>query len=315
MRPGTPLGRLGIWTADLDELPHPQADQAAAAIEELGFGTLWFGEAGGRDALTQAAFVLSATRRIMVATGIANIYLRRAYAMAAAERSLAEAFPGRLVLGLGGHVSRDQHVPPGFEHLARPDSQGPLADVNAYLDAMDAAPFRGVAPAEPARRMLAAIGPRMLELAAKRTWGAHPYMVPVEHTEKARERLGPDAVLAVEQAVVLSTAPDRARETARRHVGAYLALARHQQLNVRRLGFGDADLADGGSDRLVDALVAHGDLDRIAERVRDHLDAGADHVCLQVLLPEPGRIPYPEWRELAGLLPDLGSEPGSGPVS
>lgn len=315
MRPGTPLGRLGIWTADLDELPHPQADEAAAALEELGFGTIWFGEAGGRDTLTQAAFVLAATRKIMVATGIANIYLRRAYAMAAAERSLAEAFPGRLVLGLGGHLARDQHVPPGFEHLARPDSRGPLADVDAYLDAMDAAPFRGVAPSEPARRMLAAIGPRMLELAAKRTWGAHPYLVPVEHTARARERLGPDAVLAVEQAVVLSRNPVRARETGRRHVGGYLALARHAQHNLRRLGFGDADLADGGSDRLVDALVAYGDLDRIAQRVRDHLDAGADHVCLQVLLPEPGRIPYPEWRELAALVPDLAGDPGSGAAS
>ncbi|GAB3434669.1 LLM class oxidoreductase [Flindersiella endophytica] len=301
------LGRLGIWTFAFDGLPHGRLTETAAELDELGYGTIWFGEAFGRDALTQAAFLLAATRRTVVATGIANIFLRTAFSLAAAERSLAEAYPGRFVLGLGGHRTRTQPVSPGFEHLARPGSKGPLTDMRAYLDAMDSAALQGVAPApaSPSPRVLAALGPKLLDLAASRTWGAHPYFVPVEHTARARAQLGAGPLLAVEQAVVLSSDPTEVREVARQHVGGYLGLAEHQTNNLRRLGFGDADLTAGGSDRLVDAIVAGGDLGAIVKRVREHLDAGADHVCVQVLTTDPGRVPLAEWREIATIQGEL----------
>jgi probable F420-dependent oxidoreductase len=306
MTPTRPsLGRLGVWTFAFDGLPHGPLTDTAAELDELGFGAIWFGEAFGRDTLTQAAYLLAATRRTVVATGIANIYLRTAFTLAAAERSLAEAYPGRFVLGLGGHRTRNQPVPPGFEHLVRPDSKGALSDLRAYLDAMDSATLQGSAPASPSPRVLAALGPKLLDLAAERTWGAHPYFVPVEHTARAREQLGPDPRLAVEQAVVLESDPAKVREVARQHVGGYLGLARHQTDNLRRLGFGDADLTGGGSDRLVDALVAGGDLGAIAKRVRQHLDAGADHVCVQVLTSDLGRVPLAEWREIATIQGEL----------
>lgn len=299
------LGRLGIWTFAFDGLGHGPLTDTAAELDELGYGALWFGEAFGRDALTQAAFLLAATRRTVVATGIANIYLRTAFSLAAAERSLAEAYPGRFVLGLGGHRTRSQPVPPGFEHLVRPDSKGALTDLRDYLDAMDSATLQGVAPATSSPRVLAALGPKLLDLAGSRTLGAHPYFVPVEHTARARERLGAGPLLAVEQAVVLSSDPGVVREVARQHVGGYLGLAHHQTNNLRRLGFDDADLTDGGSDRLVSAIVAGGDLGAIAKRVREHLDAGADHVCVQVLTADPSRAPLAEWREIATIQGEL----------
>ncbi|HEY2697828.1 MAG TPA: LLM class F420-dependent oxidoreductase, partial [Pseudonocardiaceae bacterium] len=171
----------------------------------------------------------------------------------------------------------------------------PLETMRDYLEAMDKAPLQGF-EVQP-RRVLAALGPQMLRLAAEKTWGAHPYFVPVEHTAKAREILGPEPVLAVEQAVVLASD----RDMARTHVGLYLA-ALHQTNNLRRLGFTDADFADGGSDRLVDAIVVTGDTDAVGKRIQEHLDADANHVCIQVLTADQGRIPLAEWRELAGLV-------------
>ncbi|MFI0356872.1 hypothetical protein [Actinomadura sp. 9N407] len=168
-----------------------------------------------------------------------------------------------------------------------------------YLDRMDALPVHSVPPEVPPRRVLGALGPRMLDLAGRRTWGAHPYFVPVSHTVRARAIMGPDTFLGVEQAVVLDTDLDRAREVARAHVGGYVEAAPHQTANLRRLGFGDADLIGGPSDRLVDEIVAYGDAETIRKRVLEHLDAGADHVCLQVLTADPAALPLPEWRELA----------------
>ncbi|MFI7532084.1 TIGR03620 family F420-dependent LLM class oxidoreductase [Streptosporangium sp. NPDC049376] len=290
------LGRIGVWTFAFDGRPATEVREAAAELDELGYGAIWFGEAFGREALTQAALLLGATGRLAVATGIANVFLRDPIAMAAAERTLAEAFPDRFLLGLGGHRTVDQ--PAGL----LPHHGRPVPTMRAYLDAMDQVPLQSPAPAEPSPRALAALGPGMLKLAAERTRGAHTYFVPVEHTARARQVMGPGALLAVEQTVVLDR-PECAREIARGFVAGY-GQARHQVENLERLGFGEDDLAGGGSDRLVEALVAWGDAGDIAGRVREHLDAGADHVCVQVLSAGEG-LPVRQWRELAPALLEL----------
>lgn len=265
---------VGIWTFSFDGKKIGEIRDAAAEVEELGFDTLWFGEYLGREAFTQAGLLLAATSQLTVATGIARFSHREPIAAAAAERTLGEAYPGRFILGLGGHL-------PGAK---------PLEAMRGYLDAMDETELS--TPDSPRRRVLAALGPRMLALAGERADGAHPYFVPVEHTAVAREILGPQAFLAVEQAVVLGSD----RELARRHVSMYLELATHHRANLRRFGFTEQDY---GSDRLVDALVAVGE-EAIHERVQAHLDAGADHVCLQVLTEDDG-IPLAEWRRLSGV--------------
>ncbi|MER7538457.1 TIGR03620 family F420-dependent LLM class oxidoreductase [Streptomyces sp. NPDC097704] len=296
----TGLGRVGIWTFAYEGQPAGRVRESAAELEELGYGSIWFGEAYGRDTFGQAWLLLSATRRITVASGIANIAFREPIATAGATRTLGEAFPGRYVLGLGGHrVDDTVHEVDGYPVPTRGRA---LHTMRAYLDAMDAAPAHGPAPDPAPRRVLAALGPKMLELAAERTWGAHPYFVPVEHTERARRILGPHAFLGVEQAVVLDTDLGRAREVATAHVAGYVAAAAHQVASMRRLGFGDEDLVGGPSRRLVDAIVAYGDVDAIRRRVVQHLDAGADHVCLQVLTADPLALPDREWRELAPAL-------------
>ncbi|MGK5554309.1 TIGR03620 family F420-dependent LLM class oxidoreductase [Actinomadura kijaniata] len=293
------LGRLGLWTFAFEGAPAGEVREAAAEIEELGYGALWFGEALGRDTFGQAWLLLTATRRLTVASGIANIAFRDPIATATAERTLGEAFPGRYVLGLGGHRVSDEVME--LDGYPMPARGRAVATMRGYLDAMDAVPRHGPVPDPAPRRVLAALGPRMLELAAERTWGAHPYFVPVEHTASARRAMGPDAFLGVEQAVVPDPDPGRARDVARAHVGFYVEAAPHQRRSLQRLGFGEEDTAGGPSDRLVDAIVAYGDLGRIAARVREHLDAGADHVCLQVLTDGPG-LPRRQWRELAALL-------------
>lgn len=292
------FGRIGVWTFVFGTQPAAVVRESARELEELGYGAIWFGEAFGRDAVSQAGLLLSATSRIAVATGIASIKLRSPQSIAAAERSLAEAYPGRFVLGLGGHLAKGQAIPEGYEHILGQQPGGPVATMRRYLDEMDAVPLSSPAPASPPARVLAALGPRMLELAAERTWGAHPYFVPVEHTARAREALGPKAFLGVEQAVVLDSDRSRGREVARNHVRGYVEMARHQRNNLSRLGFTEADLGDGGSDRLVDAIVAYGTTEVIRDRVCAHLDAGADHVCVQVLADDP----MPTLRELTEVL-------------
>ena len=268
---------VGIWRF-FDGDPIAEVRETAAEIEELGFDALWFGEYGGRDAFTQASLILAATSRIVVATGIARFDRRAPITAEAATRALGEAYPGRFVAGLGGHF-------PGAR---------PLSAIREYLAGMDAADLPGLPPPSPRpRRLIAALGPRALDLAAERTDGAHPYFVPPEHTALARERLGPGKYLAVEQAVLLDASPDAARE----HVGLYVRQAPHHQANLRRLGFTDADLAGGGSARLVDAIVATGE-QAAAARIQAHLDAGADHVCVQLLSRKKD-----SHRRLAALLP------------
>jgi probable F420-dependent oxidoreductase len=285
-------GPIGIWTAQLDYQPAAKARESVAELEQLGFGAIWFPESIGREALTNAALLLHATNRALIATGIANIYARDPVTMAAAQNTLAEAFPGRFLLGLG--VS---HIP--LVEALRGHTYGkPVASMRAYLDGMDRAPYRAVPPSIKPIRVLAALGPQMLKLAAERADGAHSYFVPPEHTKRAREILGSDKLLAVEQAVVLENDAARAREIARTHTSTYLKLPNYVN-NLRRLGFVDEDLVDGGSDKLVDAIVAWGDMDSIIHRVRAHKTAGADHVCIQVLTRDPQALPMTEWREIA----------------
>jgi probable F420-dependent oxidoreductase len=289
------LGSIGIWTAQFDYQSAAKVRDAAAEIERLGFGAIWFPESVGRESLTHAGILLSATGRIVVATGIANIYARDPVTTAAGQNTLAEAYPGRFLLGLG--VS---HVPL-VEQLRGHTYGKPIGSMRAYLDAMDRASYRAVPPSIKPIRVLAALGPQMLRLAAERADGAHSYFVTPEHTERAREILATDRILAVEQAVVLETDATKAREIARAHTVRYLALPNYVN-NLRRLGFTDADLNDSGSDRLVDAIVAWGDLAAVIDRIRAHQSAGADHVCIQVLPADPQALPLREWRELAAAL-------------
>ena len=286
------LGRVGLWTFQLDLQPASAARETAAELEALGYPTVWLPEAVGREPFVNSAMLLGATESMVVATGIASVWARDAMTMAAGHLSLNEAFGGRFLLGLG--VSHQ----PMVDYVRGHQYDKPLSKMRSYLEAMDKAIYMAPRPAEAPRRVLAALGPKMLELAAAQALGAHPYFVPVEHTSFAREVLGDGPMLCPEQAVVLDTDPERARAAARLHMATYLTLPNYTN-NLRRLGWGDDDLGDGGSDKLVDAIVAWGDEDAILARVRAHLDAGADHVCVQVLGPNATELPMEQWRRLA----------------
>jgi probable F420-dependent oxidoreductase len=286
------LGRVGAWTFDIERLTASAARDYVRELERLGIGTLWIPESlGSKEVFAHAGLLLAATDRLVIATGIANIWARDATAMANGNRALFEAYPGRFLLGVG--VS---HAP--VVRMRGASYEKPVEYMARYLDAMDKAPYTGAPPPEPPGRILAALGPRMLRLAAERTIGAHPYFVPVEHTTIARKALGSGPLLAVEQAAVLSTDPTAARATARKHMKRYLALDNYAN-NLKRIGWSDADLANEGSDKLVDAIVAWGDAGAIRARVDAHLANGADHVCLQVLRADITAHPLAEWRALA----------------
>ena len=286
------LGRVGAWTFDIERLTASAARDYVRELERLGIGTLWIPESlGSKEVFAHAGLLLAATDRLVIATGIANIWARDATAMANGNRALCEAYPGRFLLGVG--VS---HAP--VVRMRGASYEKPVEYMARYLDAMDKAPYTGAPPPEPPGRILAALGPRMLRLAAERGIGAHPYFVPVEHTTIARKALGTGPLLAVEQAAVLSTDPAAARATARKHMKRYLALDNYAN-NLKRIGWSDADLANEGSDKLVDAIVAWGDARAIRARVDAHLAAGADHVCLQVLRADITAHPLAEWRALA----------------
>lgn len=289
------LGRVGIWTSTLDFIPSVEAQAVAARLEELAYPTLWIPETIGRDPFVTATLLLSATSKLKVATGIANIYARDAVSMANLQRTMEEAFPGRFLLGIG--VSH-QHLVDGVRHH---DYSKPYSRMVGYLDEMDRAIFHGVGPRERPPTVVAALGPKMLRLAGERANGAHPYFVPVEHTAQAREILGPGALLCPEQMVVLDTNRARALEIARKAVSGYLRAPNYLN-NLRRLGFTDDDFAGGGSVRLIDAIVSCGDAEIARRRVRAHLDAGADHVSVQVLGPDLTAVPDGGWQELAAAL-------------
>jgi probable F420-dependent oxidoreductase len=267
---------VGVWSIDLAMAPAASARRAAARVEELGYASIWFGEGPhSREALVNAGLLLSATERVSVATGIANLYARDAGAMVAGALGLGEAYPGRFVLGIG--VSHPVNVEPRGHGYGRP-----LSAMGDYLDRMAEVEFAAAAPLRPVPVVLAALRARMLGLAAERTAGAHSYFVPVAHTARARAALGAGPALAVELAVALEEEPVRARRAARAHMAWYLGQPNYVN-NLAELGYGEDEVAGGGSDRLVDDLVAWGNPEAVRARVAAHFDAGADAVLLQPL--------------------------------
>jgi probable F420-dependent oxidoreductase len=272
------LGHWGVWRGAYQLTP-----QLAAAIEQAGIGALWVGGSPDGD-LAQVEELLAATGSLTVGTSIVNMWKDDAHLVARSFGRLQARFPGRFVLGVGaGHREATQEYRQPYQVLAE------------YVDTLlgDGVPRESL--------VLAALGPRVLRLAADRTAGAIPYLVPPEHTRQARKILGPDPLLAPEHKVVLDTDVARARALGRTRVrNPYLGLVNYTS-NLRRLGWADADLADGGSDALVDALVAHGSAEQVAAQLRRHLDAGADHVVIQ-LLTEPDADPVPGYRELGQAL-------------
>ena len=276
------LGSVGVWSGTLRAAAVADEPAAIRRIEELGYGSVWTGEGiGGKDAFAHAAMALASSSRIVFGTGIANVWARHPATMQGGAATLAAAWPGRFVLGVG--VSHAPMVERSGQVYA-----SPVAHMERYLAEMDAATAGSPATPVPFARVLAALRPRMLELAREHAHGAHPYFVPPSHTAMAREILGPDRLLIPEQAIVLITDPDEARRVARSHMELYLTLPYYLN-SLRYLGFDEKDLAGGGSDRLVDAIVAWGDERAIAERIAELRSAGADHVVVQPLADDlPG---------------------------
>jgi probable F420-dependent oxidoreductase len=270
------LGPVGVWLGALMTASVPDERAAARTIETLGYGSLFVGERiGGKDAMAHQALLLGATDHIVTGTGIANVWARHPAALEGGSALLGAAYPGRFIVGMG--IS---HAP--MVNLSGQTYERPLEHMAAYLDAMELAAEEPPAGKRRVPHVLAALRPRMLTLARERADGAHPYFVPTSHTVLAREALGPDKLLLPEQAVVLAVDPSDARRIARGHMAVYLKLPNYVN-NLKHLGYSDEDMADGGSDRLVDAIVAWGDEQTILGRVRDHLDGGADHVLVQPL--------------------------------
>jgi probable F420-dependent oxidoreductase len=296
----TNLGKLGIWGL----FSHLDAHAFAAlarSLEEWGYGTLWLPEAFGRDLLVASSFALASTNRLCVATGIANIYARDSVASVNAQYGLAEQSKGRFLLGLG--VSHQAFV----EQVRGHPYQKPLAAMRTYLQAMAQVQYMGAPPAETPRTVLAALGPQMLSLAAELADGAHTYNVNPDHTALARTILGPQKLLCVEQKVLLETDPAIARSVGRRVLSYSLPLPNYRN-SFLRMGFGDADLQGGGSDKLIDSIIAWGDEDAIRARMQEHWDAGADHVCIQSL-PHEGMAVGPEDQKIFELLAPAEARP------
>ncbi|AJE80453.1 Coenzyme F420-dependent N5 N10-methylene tetrahydromethanopterin reductase-like protein [Streptomyces albus] len=293
------VGAVGLWVPGMDLRSPAASAEAAAEVEELGYGALWLSEGIVRDPFMEVSTLLGATRSLIVGTGIAVIWGRHPRVVRGMARALLDAHPGRFVLGLGTSHARMVEGVMGLRY------ERPLAALREHLDRLDepdpVLELAGVGdrPAPQAPRVLAALGPRALALARERSAGAFSYLVTPEHTAGARAVLGPDRTLIVEQAVVTGVSVDEARARSREHIAGYLPGVPYRS-SWRRLGFDDADFADGGSDRLVDALVASGE-DEIAKRVGAHLAAGADHVCLQALSSDPAALPLDQWRSLAHL--------------
>ena len=274
------IGTFGVWTS-FRPFGAERAGEAAKIVEQLGYGTWWV---GGSPHVPDIRPVLEATTALVAATGILNVWINDPAETAAADAAMRADFPGRFMLGIGiGHPE------------ATSDYRRPLTAMRTFLDGLDAAP----APPPVEERALAALGPKMLDLAGERAAGTHSYFVPVEHTRAARARLGPGKLVAPELACVIDTDPVRARAVARDYAQLYLGLRNYTQ-NLLGLGFTEADIAGGGSDRLIDAVIPHGSAEQIAEVARAHLDAGADHVCVQPLGEEG--VPRASWTALAQAL-------------
>lgn len=288
----------GVWCS-IDDLSSAAAVEFARRVEALGYSAVWLPEAVGRDPFVLAARLLDRTEQLVVATGVANIYARDPMAMKAAQYTLAEQSGGRFLLGLG--VSHRLLVEEWRGH----DYGPPLATMRDYLDRLDQCEYGGLAPAEEPPRVLAALGPKMLELARDRAQGAHPYMVTPAHTRRAREILGPGPLLCTEQKLLLEADPDKARAIARQAAAVAMGLELpNYRRSLLRQGFDEADFEGGPSDRVIDAVVASGDAAALSQRVQAHYEAGATHVCLHVLHPEDRR--KPDWRVLEALAPAAG---------
>ncbi|HXQ63749.1 MAG TPA: LLM class F420-dependent oxidoreductase [Steroidobacteraceae bacterium] len=274
------LGEIGIWTS-YRAIDERDAGEAAELVESLGYGTFWL---GGSPRLPTVRPLLDATERLTVATGIVNVWQNEPATLAAEHAELARAFPGRLLLGIGiGHPE------------ATSDYSRPLSTMRQFFDGLDSA----ATPVPRDERCVAALGPKMLDLCADRSLGTLTYFTPVEHTRFARERVGENALVATELACVLDVDDDRARATAREYAELYLGL-RNYTTNLRNFGFSEQDIAGGGSDRLIDAIIPHGTAEEIAAVAREHLDAGANHVCLQTV--GVSGIPREQWTALAAAL-------------
>ncbi|MEX2293278.1 MAG: TIGR03620 family F420-dependent LLM class oxidoreductase [Acidimicrobiales bacterium] len=270
------IGRLGVW-APTDMMSVPDAVAFAQLLEELGYGTLWVPETMGRDPFVHLAHLGANTHALTLATGIASIHHRHPGAMLQATNALSEQTSGRFVLGLG--VSHQPMVS-GMRGLPY---DKPVSTMRTYLEKMDASPYLAPAPDTPPPRLLAALGPKMLELAASNADGAHPYWTTPDHTAVARKILGPDKLLCVEQKVVLTSDAEVAHATAIRALSVYIDLPNYRN-NWLRLGFTEEEIS-GHDRRFLDAVVAWGSVDSITDRIREHHDAGADHVCVQALTP------------------------------
>jgi probable F420-dependent oxidoreductase len=284
------LGTTGVWSRELRFGDPTLAADAAIQLEELGYSTLWL-PGGPEGAFDVASSLLEATGRVVVATGIVSVWNYEPAATAASHAALTQAHPGRFLLGVGISHSLivDRDSPGRYQH--------PVEVTSSYLDDLDQA-----SPAVPIdERVIAALGPRMLRLARDRSAGTHPYLVTPEHSQLARQVVGAGKVVAPEQAVLLETDPTRAREVGRAHIELYLRLPNYVN-NWRRLGYTEDDFADKGSDRLVDGLVVWGDESRVVERLRAHHDAGADHVCIQLIGGPASTPPLTEWRRVAEAL-------------
>jgi probable F420-dependent oxidoreductase len=289
------LGPFGAWSFALQRLSARDEIAAAREIEGQGYPVIWMPESlGSKDVMAHSAILLSGTQRMMVAPGIASIHARDPMSTVNAARAIGDAWPGRFVLGLG--VSHAPSV-----KIRGGDYAKPLTGMKDYLDAMADAQYAAPMPDEPVPLVLAALGPRMLELAAERADGAHPYFVPVDHTPFARRYLGDEACLAVEMTAVLTNDRSVGLEIARAFGKHYLALPNYAN-NLRRLGWSDADIASDGSDRLLEAVIAIGDVDHIVDRARAHLEAGADHVCIQLREEKSADPAVDGYRELAAAL-------------
>jgi probable F420-dependent oxidoreductase len=284
------LHGIGVWSGALRYGDRTQADEAAAELEGLGYTAAWVPDVGG-DVFGAVDALLAATSRLVIATGILNLWMHEAEETAARYHQLVGQHGPRFLVGIGvSHAPLIDRKAPGTYTK-------PLARMREYLDALD----RAEHPLPVDARVLAALGPKMLELARERAGGAHPYLANPEHTRFARGVLGDGPLLAPEQPVVLETDPEAARQLARTHLATYLGLPNYVN-NLFRLGLTEDDVRDGGSDRLVDSIVAWGDEGAIAARLQAHRDAGADHVCIQMITGDRSELPIEGWRRLSHAL-------------
>jgi len=286
------LSKLGVWFFT-DTMAAPMAADTAKRIEDLGFSALWIPETVGRNPFVHAAWLLANTSSLVIATGIANIYHREPGVTLAAQNTLAEQSNNRFLLGLG--VSHK----PLVEGLRGLTYGPPVATMRDYLDKMATSPYTGPPPKDKPPTVIAALGPKMLELASEKCDGAHPYFTSPSHTKMARDAMGPDSLLCVEQKVIFETDPTKARDIARKAAKTYQRLPNYRN-NWLRMGLGEDDVDGDGSDTFIDATFAWGEIDAIKNRVQEHYDAGASHVCVQPIHPE-GRMGDIDWRVLEAL--------------